>query len=57
MPEGASTETKPNPVIQLTSGMAWDMQPRFSPDGKRSHLPVIAQELRKRWRQYLDPEP
>ena len=32
--EGASTEAKPNPVIQLTSGMAWDMQPRFSPDGK-----------------------
>ncbi len=32
--EGVSTEAKPNPVIQLTSGMAWDMQPRFSPDGK-----------------------
>ena len=34
MPIEGMKPKEPESLIHLTSGMAWDMQPRFSPDGK-----------------------
>ena len=34
IPIEGMTENHPESLIHLTSGIAWDMQPRFSPDGK-----------------------
>jgi len=34
MPIEGMTDQNPESLIHLTSGIAWDMQPRFSPDGQ-----------------------